>query len=348
MTKTKTKTSGTANKTTPIVQEDDDTLCETTDDKKNATIDDDTSTETTEGEAAEEVVEESTPNVLAETTPTMSGLERARRRIRMVAQSMRKHCAVILGDPGWGKSTLVTSIMGEYKIEFVAMSGLTTARELFEKLKQAKDKGKFLIIDDCGTALDSVALEILKTASAATAGDNKRRVCWHSYWSSKFGEDEFIFRGKIIIITNQLPDKPELKAFLSRCGVVNIVTDDEERRRLIEEAAADTDRYPDQNVAVRVSRFLLKKWEKGQIMRSSVNYRSLADAYETAIMEPMCWKAMLLEDLCSCITDEELVIKLNDSKKPVKEQLQEYELKAHYKSRSKFYELRSKCGFARS
>lgn len=133
---------------------------------------------------------------------------------------------VIEASGGLGKSYNIKRILAHNlpNKQWTVKSGKTTPLALYQTLYMCQDRGHVLFLDDISGLGNDTAMELLK---AATDTEDLRKV---SYSSSRqpdhpVEEDEklpfdFIFRGKVIICSNDLPDDTDshFEALLSRAS----------------------------------------------------------------------------------------------------------------------------------
>jgi hypothetical protein len=98
------------------------------------------------------------------------------------------------------------------------------------------------------------------------------------------------FRGKIILLTNVLPQTKEVQAFLSRCLSYPIVFRDSEIKSMIVEAASSKEHFESVELARQVAELIAN--QEG-VDFSQVNLRTLRMGYELAKTQPESWKEVL-------------------------------------------------------
>ena len=108
---------------------------------------------------------------------------------------------LVMGEPGTGKTETVINVLKENNIECAGIKGVGSPIGLYRFAYE--NNGKTLIIDDSDPLLGNVeATEILK---AMTDSKKKRKVSWvkQNQNLKAIGiPNEYIFTGRIIIITN--------------------------------------------------------------------------------------------------------------------------------------------------
>lgn len=130
---------------------------------------------------------------------------------------------IIEASGGLGKTYNVKRILNENLSpdQYTVKSGKTTPLALYKILWQTQDKGHVLFLDDISGLTSDTAMELLK---GATDTEPVRQV---SYSSSRAPDHptkpdkklplEFVYRGKIIMCSNNLPkDDPHFDAIKSR------------------------------------------------------------------------------------------------------------------------------------
>ena len=136
---------------------------------------------------------------------------------------------IITGSGGLGKTHTVFSTLAENDLvedeDYIVVRGFSTARAVFNALKENKDK--IIVFDDCDSVLDDkVSVNLLKGALDTT---KKRTVSWLTADDS---DRAFDFEGHIIFVSNkELCDIPQ--PLLSRALFVDVtMTPDEKIQRL--------------------------------------------------------------------------------------------------------------------
>jgi len=125
---------------------------------------------------------------------------------------------IVEGEAGFGKTTQIVTQILKRKIPSKYIKSYTTPLSLYKTLYENKDK--IVILDDCDSLFSNrTALAILKGAlDDSIAG---RVVQWNSttpLLNSMGIEPEFTFKGRIIIIVNEISSKNnDIKAIKSRC-----------------------------------------------------------------------------------------------------------------------------------
>ena len=116
---------------------------------------------------------------------------------------------VINGPTGSGKTEFVKKVLGVYaETSPTFNSGSISAVGLYKLLFENRAKGQVLVIDDSDSIFDSTeAVEVLK---AALDTQPSKTVSWTKY-SQALAKDgvptEFMYEGRIIIITNRVKDR---------------------------------------------------------------------------------------------------------------------------------------------
>jgi hypothetical protein len=114
---------------------------------------------------------------------------------------------MIYGGAGSGKSFTMISALDEMrargvKLEKHILKGKTTAVQLYLFLRQYPNTYDIIVFDDCDSIFtDTEAMNIIK---AATDTYDERRILYNSSYLTRQGiPTSFIFKGKVICITNQ-------------------------------------------------------------------------------------------------------------------------------------------------
>ena len=145
--------------------------------------------------------------------------------------------AVIHGSAGVGKSMRVLRKLSAEGVDYAYFNTYSTPLSLVEAF--FRNNGKVIVIDDVNNLLkEPKAVAILKAATFSAAGE--RIITYQS--TSKVLEERgipssFIFRGKVIIILNEIPAtlRETFQALMSRMYSHEVVLTLEEKSRLISE-----------------------------------------------------------------------------------------------------------------
>ena len=125
--------------------------------------------------------------------------------VNKVIRGVHKH-AILAGPPGLGKSHSVIAALKACGLiedkDYIIIKGHIANSELYALLYLYRQKGKFVVLDDCDTPFSSeIGLGITKSATDTDSG----LVCWHSPNGISINGKvvrEFYFRGTMIICTN--------------------------------------------------------------------------------------------------------------------------------------------------
>ncbi len=164
----------------------------------------------------------------------------------------------------------------------------------------------------------------------------ERRVIWTST-SEKPATDAFDFTGKIIVLTNFIPETPQAKAFVNRALNYRIEIDADLVGELLLEAARSTNHFSNGAVAAEVAAFLghqARYHDPGKI-----SLRTLELGYEFATLAPDDWQDLLLKALPrpGLTNPEQLVRNLVGSKLRSEQQAAEFSRLTGKSRRTFFY-----------
>lgn len=111
---------------------------------------------------------------------------------------------IVNGPSGCGKTEYTRKVLDNCKSNAIIVSGTMSPIKLYAALYQCRKPGQVLVIDDTDTLLEQVeSLEILK---AALDSQKNKPVAWKKYSTLLAREgmpDEFVYHGRLIIITNK-------------------------------------------------------------------------------------------------------------------------------------------------
>ena len=188
-------------------------------------------------------------------------------------------CTRSRAEIGCGKSfrRIERHSPGEFPATFRALGAYSTPLALYNALAQRPDD--LHVIDDCaGLFGNPIAMAVLKAAAWTSVGSGgERRMAWGST-SEKVAQPEFVFRGKLILLTNIVPAGKETEAFLSRTLHLKLEFSAFEMRALFMRAAADTRYFGDQERAQSVAEFLAE--QIGSTRRHCMSLRTLQLGYD--------------------------------------------------------------------
>jgi len=258
-------------------------------------------------------------------------------------RSQTFHALVIYSPPGWAKSTTVERVLSEGAVSYRAFGAYSTALALYNALAQWPQD--LHVIDDCaGVFGNQIAMSILKAATWASVGSGgERRIAWGST-SEKVSQPEFLFRGKVVLLTNSLPSAKETEAFLSRALTLRIRLSETEMREALLQAATDPRFFPDQKRAQAVASFLTNRIHS--IGLGKVSLRTLHLGYELAGSSPEKWKEIFEKLIPGTISPRKLVQELHGTGAEVQLQLQSFREATGLSERT-FFNYRGDLGVSR-
>lgn len=273
-------------------------------------------------------------------TEELNHIEAIKSLLLTVQASDRMHALIVEGPPGWGKSTAVEEALRAAGVEAIYLGSYSTPLHLFNFLHEGLRST--VVIDDCaGLFNDQGSLAILK---AATWGQGKRRrIRWGST-SGKAAVEEFHFEGKLIIVCNSFPKSADADAVKSRSFPYKIDICSEVARGLLENAAANSELYPDTPKAMEVAHFLAERIRPSSL--NQISYRTLQMGYELAKHNEGQWRELFERMLVAVPEDpKKLVRKLSQRGLRVKDQVRLFEESTGLKRRT-FFKYRRKLGVA--
>lgn len=184
---------------------------------------------------------------------------------------------VISGPGGVGKSYEIFDEMERRGIDYVLVKGYSSARGLFNTLRDNKDA--VIIFDDCDSIWEQAdALNVLK--SALETNRKGRRVVT---WNLAEDTEEFEFEGKIIFMSNKdfFSSRSKMKhivAVLTRVFFLQITFDQDQMMRRIEMVANTAEK--DASVRKRVIEYMKANAKKSKVsIRMFENLAKVAKSY---------------------------------------------------------------------
>ncbi len=256
--------------------------------------------------------------------------------IRVLRQNDTFHALVIESPPGWAKSSTVEKALSEANIQFVSLGSYSTPLALYNSL--CENPKALLVLDDCaGLFGEATSMSILKAACWASAGSGGgRRVSWSSS-SERVLKPEFVFNGKIILLTNSVPMGKETQALLSRTLYLRLAFEVSEVKCMLIEAASSSDYFPDRGLAENVVHFLVSNDQKYDLRK--LNLRTLKMGYEIARSNPSAWRDLLhrLLPATTQTSPQDVLRSLSISDLPVEEQAREFAMATGLSRRTFYY-----------
>ena len=139
---------------------------------------------------------------------------------------------IVIGPHGVGKTSTTLKMLFDMNKKFGMIKGYVTPLKLYQILYE--NKNGIVVIDDLICLWKPEILGLLLASTDTSAG----YVTWFS--SSKALErlglpESFTFNGKIIILTNTLPNTKETKGLISRCFLCNLWTPKEVFKEIVKE-----------------------------------------------------------------------------------------------------------------
>ena len=286
----------------------------------------------------------------------MDYLNDIRKFIGILLRSQKLHLLCVSGAPGWAKTHTTRLFLNELGASYQMLGAYSTPLALYNHL--ADYPNDISVIDDtAGLFYNAQALSILNAATwPGVAKSGKRVVTWTST-SERVTTPSFEFHGKIIVLTNFLPDTPQAKAFINRSLQYNIRLSCE----LIAEqllAAAKSSHFANTYCAVQVAKFLGAKAReyKQSNAKCPISLRTLEIGVEIAESDPESWQE-LLENAIPSIpampstaaisnSGTDILAGLGHSGLNVEQQFAEFH-RATGKSRRAFFYQRKKLGLSR-
>jgi hypothetical protein len=223
----------------------------------------------------------------------MDYLNDIKKFIEILILSEKFHLLCISGAPGWAKTHTTRQFLSDLGTNYRMLGAYSTPLALYNHLSNFPSD--ICVIDDtAGLFYNAQALSILNAATwpGVTKG-GKRVVTWTST-SEKVAVPSFEFHGKVIVLTNFLPDTPQAKAFINRSLQYNIRLSADQVADLLL-SAAKSGHFASTYCAVQVAKFLgAKAREYAQSgARCPISLRTLEMGVEIAENEPESWQELL-------------------------------------------------------
>lgn len=258
--------------------------------------------------------------------------------IRLLLESQHFHLLLVQGPPGWSKSTITKTVLENLEVEYRELGAYCTPLALFNGLVENPD-GMLLADDTSGVFQNLQTMALLNAATWPSGPDGKRIVRWTST-TEKAAADMVDYSGKLIVLTNHVPDTPQTAAFKNRALNYQLRVTKEMIGSLLLTAAKSKEHFSDTRLATDVARFL------GQQAHyhgpNEISLRTLRMGYELASVDQERWQDLLLKGLPTP-DPHQVVIELDRSTMKVKEQEALFTKQTGFQRR-KFYQIREQLG----
>ncbi len=263
----------------------------------------------------------------------MKHIEDIRVLMDLLLNSKTFHSLIVEGVPGWGKSTAIEGLLRKKMLPFVILGSYTTPLRLFTFLSE--NPNRIVVIDDCaGVFGDAIAMSILKAATWPSSGSEGTRLISWGTTSDKIAAEAFLFKGKVILLTNLVPKSGDTAAFMSRSLHYRISPEPQEVEQLLSSIASCTSEFPNQDLSREVVSFLTERASSGGF--DEVNLRTLKLGYELATSTPEDWKELFLRVLPAPDPNHAVVMSLS-SLGSVEDQFREFHRRTGLSRKTFFY-----------
>jgi hypothetical protein len=287
----------------------------------------------------------------------MDYLNDIKKIIRILMRSQKFQLLCISGAPGWAKTHTTRQFLGELGTTYRMLGAYSTPLALYNHLSNFPHDVS-VIDDTAGLFYNAQALSILNAATwPGVSKGGKRVVTWTST-SDKVAVPSFEFHGKIIVLTNFLPDTPQAKAFINRSLQYNIRLSGEQiADQLL--LAAKSGYFASTYCAVQVAKFLGAKAReyKQPGARCPISLRTLEMGIEIAENDPESWQELLESAIpgiapapvkgTTTQSSADILESLGQSGLKVTQQFVEFQ-RTTGKSRRAFFYQRRKLGLSRN
>lgn len=286
----------------------------------------------------------------------MEHLNDIKKFISILLHSKKFHLLCVSSAPGWAKTHTTRQFLGELGVSYKMLGAYSTPLALHNHLCDFPNDVN-VIDDTAGLFYNAQALSILNAATWPGVTEGGRRVVTWTSTSDKVVAPSFEFRGKIIVLTNFLPETPQAKAFISRSLHYNIRLSSERIAELLLETAK-SGHFANTYCAVQVAMYLAAKAREYRHpnSRCPISLRTLEIGVEIAESNPESWQT-LLDNAVPTVpqtllkgsplsTAESTLANLDRSGLSVERQFEEFH-KATGKSRRAFFYQRKKLGLSR-
>ena len=263
-------------------------------------------------------------------------LDKYRNILKYVELITRKdtkiNCIVIDGSQGIGKSTVIKSILKEQNIDFTYLNSYSTALSFY--ISAYHNRNKVLLLDDLnGIFADKKGLSILR---ALINTEQSKFINYQSTSEKLTVPDKFIFKGKIIILCNDILEHID-ESLLSRVIYRTVGFTHQEKLNLMKEIIGFNYKNLNEKQIDEISLFIEKNTAE---TTKNFSFRTINKIVDFYLNFDDCWKELALEEL---VKDEELslVKKIISQYQTAKEQVLEY-TNISAKSRASFFRAKKR------
>jgi predicted ATPase len=202
---------------------------------------------------------------------------------------------IIFGDPGMGKTPLVTTMLEEAgyarnqpeskfvkaKKEYRHASGHSSAMGLYSTLHAHRFNTSVIVFDDCDSIFsDKISTNILK--AVLNTDPDKREVSWSSESNSMTLPKRFKFEGRVVFITNLKPEKID-RAVMDRTRSISLHMDIDEKTETMAQIVNNPQFMPEIDIATKLDAFnLVNTYKHGADEFSIRKLKSVIIDYNTA------------------------------------------------------------------
>lgn len=272
--------------------------------------------------------------------------------IKVLLKSERFHILTIAGPPGWGKSFRTRETLLNLNIDYEFLGSYSTALALYNHICEFPDK--VTVVDDAsGIYGNPQSMAIINAASwPGSSHGGKRLVKWAST-SELVAQPSIEFTGKLIVLTNFLPDTPQIDAFRNRSLHCDVSVSPEEVGELLSKAVKKN--FATSKTAPAVADYLgsLALEFSNRNEHCPISLRTLEMGVELAEIDSDNWENMLKRAL-NKIPRKSKTLKTESKQQPmvsllqssgmkVEEQFKEFQ-RLTGKSRRAFFYARKKQG----
>jgi len=203
----------------------------------------------------------------------------------------KMHGLLIIGDAGLGKSFMVLQELNAAGLklwdDYAVINGYSTPLAFYRILFQ--NRNQIIVLDDADTILNNkMIVGMLKNILWSNTTE---RVVSYNTSARTYLPARFVFKGKVIIILNQLPKKNKnLEALYSRMLVYKNFFSYEEKMQILEEIAS----LPYGNLSHEERMKVLEHVKKvTSPATKNLNIRSLLKAFELYSFNKDSWKPLV-------------------------------------------------------
>lgn len=193
----------------------------------------------------------------------------------------RKKLLFCFGEAGIGKTYQTERILARYNVKFQVMRGVSTPASMHNTLSDYSDD--IILLDD----VESMMCHRSTISTFKSATEKPNIVHWNSL-DKRIKKTSFQFKGKIVIILNDVPQELEFRNLLSRALIVRIHPNYNQKLMLMYEIAKK------EKIPIEIVDYIK---EYSNTATKNFDLRVLEKAYDFYTVNKEKWKELIISEL---------------------------------------------------